>query len=544
MTAMVPRARRWAWLAVAAAAGVAVRADAAGPLHGSAELQYQSSEHVGVAPAAETWLKTLRLDYARRLPRAFELASHLVFSEQTMAGRLDRARTPQGTLQLAHPYASLMASFRPSEVRDAKGRTTRQQELGLNGALQLPRAPRLTGTWVRRRYGGAPGAPVPASVTRSVAGTYSLGAANLRAGYGDQYREGVRGPSGRAGESHYNLGAGSQFRVRRAGFTAAYDYTHARNDPTGARPQATRQHTAGLNGSLQVTKRLGSGLAYTFRRTASGAGGSGPLDEHDGSLSLGYQLRPAVQFSSAAGARTARLNGGTQSERYLVASASAQGQVRPGWRADAAASHSLNWLPGASARPVENLRSSSSMHLTRGLDLVTDLSLSAARAPGAGRGAPMEMALQAGGGVNSNPLRTVFVDVAARRYRAGVSLLAGGTSTTTWDTRLRLRPSQRLQLSGGWGLATQVGTRSTTWQAAFNWTPRPTLQASGSYARALQQRGDLGLPVTGVQESFSGSLVAALARDLSATVRYSESNPGRTGSVRQLNVLLVETFGR
>jgi hypothetical protein len=542
---MTVRSLRPGWIGVLILmASVSPAGAERGVLRGAAELQYQSSERVGVATPLETWIKTLRMDYARRMRGSLELSSHLVFSEQTLAGRPDRTRTPQGNLQLSHPYFSVLASYRPSEVRDVQGRTTRQQELSFNGYVQGPRLPRVTGSWIRRHYEPGRGIPAAAAVTRSLTSVYNLGATSFRAGYGDQYREGVFGSTGRAGESHYNLGASSQFRVGAGGLSTQYDFNQSRADPTGSRITTTRQHSAGINGGMRLSKRTSTGLAYSYRRTESVGTGRSPLEEHDGSLSLGHQLNSAVQLSGAAGVRSARINGANPTERYLVASASAQGEARPGWRMDAAASHSLNWLPGIPARPADNVRATTSMRLTPGLDFRGDLSLSATRNPLAPRHSPLELGLQSAAGIVASPLRTVSLDATVQRARAGVSLLRGGSSSSSYAANLRLRPSGAFQLNGGWGMATNSGTRSTTWQSGFQWSPRPTFQASGAYSRAAQERSDPTAPMTTSQESVSGSLAVALARNLSGTVRYAESNPGRTGSVRQISALLIQRFGR
>jgi hypothetical protein len=513
-------------------------------LRGAAELQFDSSERVGVASPLETWIKTLRMDYARRVPGSIELSSHLVFSEQTLSGRLDRTRTPQGNLQLSHPYFSLLAAYRPSEVRDVQGRTTRQQELSFNGYVQGPRLPRVTGSWIRRHFDPGQGVRAAAAVTRSLASVYNLGATSLHAGYGDQYREGASGTAGRAGQSYYNLGAARQLRLGTAGLSTQYDFNQSRANLTGSHIMTTRQHSAGVSGGMQWSKKTSTGLVYSYRRTESVGAGLSPLEQHDGSLSIGHQLNSAVQFSGAAGVRSARINGANPTERYLVASASAQGEARPGWRMDASASHSLNWLPGIPARPVDNMRATTSMRLTPGLDFRGDLSLSAARNPLEPRHSPLELGLQSAAGIVASPLRTVSLDATVQRARAGISLLHGGSSSTSYVANLRLRPSAVFQVNGGRGVATNLGTRSTTWQAGWQWSPRATFQASGAYSRAAQETHDPTGTVTTTQESVSGSMAFALARDLSGTVRYAESNPGRSGGVRQINAQLTQRFGR
>ncbi len=135
-------------------------ADAAETLRGAAELQFQRLDRADLGEPQDSWVKSLRVDYARRLPAALEFSSHFQFSEQTVVGRADRARNPQLTLQLAHPDFGLIGAWRPTEVRDAKGVTSRQQELSLSGYLHKQKLPQIAGTWVRRHVdpvGGSPG---------------------------------------------------------------------------------------------------------------------------------------------------------------------------------------------------------------------------------------------------------------------------------------------------------------------------------------------------------------------------------------------------
>lgn len=515
-------------------------------LRGAAELQYLRLDRADLADPQESWVKTLRFDYGRRLPGAVELSSHFQFSEQTTERRPDRVRSPQVQLQLAHPYFGLIGTWRPTEVRDAFDVTTRQQEVSLSGYLHKSSLPQVAGTWVRRHVDPLPGSPGGASVTRTVTGLYNLGVTSFRAGYGDQFRDATLPGGRRVGEDHYNLGATTQLHARRAGMTLQYDFTQSRSNPSGGASQTSRLHTAGANGSAQLTKNTSSSLTYSFRRTESAGTGRPVLDEHDGALTVSHRPNQAVDLSAGAGVRTARLNGQPTTERYLVASASAQGEARPGWMLRTAASHSTNWLTGQGARPVDSFRSGTTMRLTRGLDLNGDLSLSGTRGvtpSGAARG-PTELTLQTSAGIVTNPLRTVFLDATVQRYRTGASLVRGGALTTAYVTNLRLRPSTKVQWFGSWGLTDAFGSRNTSLTGSVQWSPSAALQASGSYSRTRPQRVAPAAPPLAGQESYSGSIVVALARDLRGTVRYSESKPGQAPRVRQLNAVLTQTFGR
>jgi len=545
-----PRRSRSSWVA-AAALTLLVNAPAeAQALRGAAELQYQNVERAGITQPLETWVKTVRADYARRFRRSFEFSSHLIYNEQTITGRPDRLRTPQGTLQLAHPYFGLLATYRPTESRDSKGLTNRQQELSLGGYVQRAGLPRISGSWVRRHHDPTAEIPSSVTVTRDLAGLYNLGATNLRAGYGDQQREGGSGLAQRRRDDHWDFGASRQLHARRADASLSYDFSQSRTNPFGARSQVSRLHTASASGGMQFSRRTAANLTYTFRRTESRQGGGVPatrIDQQDGALSLTHRLRDVILLSGSGGVRSATLDQRTSTERYLAVTASAEGDARPGWRLGASASHSLNWLPGVKVRPIESFHSNTQMRLAPGLSAVGDVTVTGARGVPATAGAsptPTEISVQTAAGINSNPLRTVFLDAAFQRFRSGTSLFGDGTATTTFNTNLRLRPSPRLQWNGTWGVVSGFNSRSTTYQTSFNWSPNPTLQTFGSYSRTRQERRDPVVPSSTGQESYAASVVMALTRDLSGTFRYTDSNPGQASHVRIVNAMLTQAFGR
>jgi hypothetical protein len=186
------------------------------------------------------------------------------------------------------------------------------------------------------------------------------------------------------------------------------------------------------------------------------------------------------------------------------------------------------------------------MRLARGLQVRGDLALSTGRRPVATADSvgPRDVSLQTGAGLTANPLRTVYLDASAFRSRTGPSLLSGGTATNTYTSRLRLTPSARLQMSGSWSLSYGPGNRGTTLQTSSQLSLGSWLQASGTYSQSRQHvPAEAGLSPA-LQQSASGALVMALGRNRSGALRYSESNWGQPTHVRQLNVTVVQSFGR
>jgi hypothetical protein len=537
---------RGAVVLVAACLGIAAPANAQ-KLNGSGEVNYQSVDRVGssISPL-ESWAKTFRVNYANQFRGDIDFSSQLQFSEQTIVGRPDRFRNPQGSIRLAHRYWGLSTAYQPSETRDALSQTTRQQSLSLTGYAQKPGLPSLSGSWIRSHLDSREQFPGSATITRNVSSIYSLPRLGLHASYGDRFLETAADPRPRITENHLNLGATTQYQIGKAPVSLRYDFGQSRSNPNGNRDQQSRVHTASANSSYQFTARTSSSLSYTYNRTVSSLG-SPSLEDHNGALSLGHLLSKAVQLSAGGGVRTVTFAGSSQTESFLAASASAQGEARPGWRLSGVASHSLNWLPGIPARPVETLQGNTTMRLIRGLNARGDFAITAARTvveESDTTSGARARALQAGAGITAVPLRTVYLDASIHRSRAGESFLSGGNSSTSYTTSMRLTPSPRLNLSGAWALNQSSGSKGTTAQVSIQMALSSTFQASGAYSRARQELASFVPTSIPIQESYSGSLAMALGWDLRATVRYSDSNPGQTSEVRLVSASMSRNFGR
>jgi len=516
-------------------------------LHGVGELQYQNLDQPGPGVRRETWVKSFQTDYSRRLPGAIELASRFRFTEQTVVGRPDRLRVPEGSLRLAHRNFGLSSAYRPTDTRDSQGKSLRQQNLTLTGYAQKPGLPSLAGSWIRTHLDPTEQTQGTATVTRSLSANYTRPGLALRSGYGDRLLEPDTAVGSRMVERHYNLGALSQFQIRGASTVAQYDFTQAWANPGGNRPQRSRSHTASLTSSYQATPKTSTSLSYLYRRTGI-LGVPGTLaQDHNGALSLSHTLTPVFTLSTGAGLRSAQFAGRTLTERFLNAGISAQAQARPGWQVGASAGRSYNWLPGTPRRTSDYLSSSTFMRLTTGLDARGTFSLSSTRRPEGTVDSltqAREVGLQLGAGITARPLRSVYLDLNAQRSRAGSSTLRGSPTSTSYASSVRLTPTRSLQLGGGWSQTRGFGSRGSTAQATLLWTASARLQVSGSYNRARQRTVGPIEPTTSRQESFSGALTTALGRDTNASVRYSESNRNQPSHLRQVTVNLVRRFGR
>jgi hypothetical protein len=245
--------------------------------------------------------------------------------------------------------------------------------------------------------------------------------------------------------------------------------------------------------------------------------------------------------------RNAVLGGGrSETERFVDASATAQGDARPGWRLTGALTSSVNWLPDEVPRPSQSIQSTTTMRLARGLDLHGDLSVTSAKlvvVPPETTAFSRQMAMQSGVGISASPLRTVYVDASMTRSHSGQSLTSGLTARS-YSAGLRLSPTTALQLNGRWGLSNAPGSRATTEQASVQWTASGSLQLSGAYSRARQEISFPTLALTSLQESFSSTMTVRLAQELNASASYTESNRHQPNEIRQFFFNLVQRFGR
>ena len=533
-------------LALACAAGWRSAA-LADTFHGSAEVQYQNIDREQPLPTQDTWNKVLQMDYANTLRGQLALSSSFRFVEQTVAGQPDRVRVPEGSLRLAHRNFGFSTSFRPAETRDAQGLTTRRQDLVMSAYAQKAKLPTLSGSWVRSRNEQSLLFPGSTTVSRSLSSQYQIPHVSFRATYGDRFLEDVTEPQPHISENHLALGSTSQFQVGRAPVSVQYDFSQSRAFPSVGRSQLSRAHLATTGTSFTLDPKTTASLSYSYRWTQLVGIAGGVNQEHNGGLALARTINPVLQLGGGAGVRSALLGGGrTVTERFVDATASAQGQARPGWRMSGNFTHSVNWLPDLPVRPSDDLQGQTTLRLAKGLDLRGDLSLGTAKlvaVPPETTAFARQYAVQSGVGVSAYPLRTVYLDANVSHSRAGPSFTSGGLTSTSYSTGLRLTPSSAIQLNGRWGLVDAAGTRGTTGQAGMQWTVAGTLQLSASYSRARQQ---VALPTqafTGLQESFTGQMTMRLAQELNGSFQYSESNRGQPNRVRQLSANLVRRFG-
>jgi hypothetical protein len=515
-------------------------------LNGSAEWNYQNVDQLSLDEPQESVIQTYRLNYSNRLRGNIDLTAQGQFSQQDVLGGSQRLRNPQGSVRLAHAYWGASAAYLPTETRDALGLTNNYQNLVLTGYTQKPGLPTLAGSWIRSHVDPNPLSTGSATVTRNLSSVYNIPRLSLHGAYGDRFLETDLDPNPRNTETHVNLGATSNFQIWRAPSSLRYDFGQSETRPSPTFSQQSRVHTAAASTNYQFSPKTSSSLAYTYQRNASTPGGT-LLEDHNGALALSHQPSRAVNLSIASGVRSVNFLGGRETEKFLAASAAAQGNVRTGWHGYAGVSRSINWLPGIEARPVDTFQSNTTMQLTRGLSARADLTTTSSQVAepiGADTTGTLSLrSIQGGAGLTAVPLKRLYLDGSFHASRSGASYFLGGVTSTSYAANARLTPSPRLTLNGNWTLNQGFRTKGTTSQAGFQWIVGSAFQASGAYSRSRQELL-FASPINGLQESYAGSMAMALARDLRGTLRYSVANPRQASEVRLLSAGMSYNFGR
>jgi hypothetical protein len=351
-------------------------------------------------------------------------------------------------------------------------------------------------------------------------------------------------------DDNYNVGSALRFDGRRSNGTVQYDFNQAERRFGGASNVLTRMHQASVNAGQQFSARTAASLAYSYRLVGSGTPGLPAQSEHDGVLNVIHHPARFLQISEGGGVQSVNVGSQKETESYVDASVSADGEARPGWRLGSAVSHSWNWLPGDRPRPIDSFRSNTRMRLTKGLEAFGDLTISRTNRAVAQTDtvtSTTQVIVQSGAGLRAVPLRTLTLDASMRRYKTGATLRRDGQVTNSYVASLNWKRSEKLAVSGTWTRAGgfyQNTPDRTTLQGSLQWTPSRSVQASGSYTRSNQLVRDASTALAANREAYGGWLAIALNRDLRATIRYTAADPGLPTRVRQVNVTVTQSFWR
>jgi hypothetical protein len=535
-------------------AAVAVMAPAAAvgqSIRGFARVQYELQDQQAVSVNdLEWWMKTVHLDVATKLRDQIDVTAQAEWNDLDYVGRPDRQRNPRGSLRLAHRDYGAYLSYRPQRTTDANGVTTRQRETVATAYWNRAGWPRLNAGFVRRHQPAQGLSPEQTGIQRTLTATHELGPLRLRGSYGRITRE--TSLTGTSRTTQDDWGGGVQWSMARARGTTqlSYDLQSSRSRGSGGRSDRTDVHAAAANATRRLTGSAGASLTYAFRHTEVAQGDQRSLNDHEGAALLNYRVSRAVTATAGGGLRTARIEERLETERYALATISAQGRVRAGWTGSATATRSVNWLPGESSRLIDAASLSTRLAIVRGLEATAQSQVTSGRASAAvadTSGRRVRTTAQSGYGFMATPLRPFTLRYSWSEYRTGTSLFSpeATSRSNSWDARWS--PAQALQISGTLSRSRGLGATDpsqTTKQATVQWSPRSTFQASGTYVRSDAGRLD---PITQSllgREVFGLRLLAAPGRDWRVQASLNDIDPGRSSHVRQWDLTLTRNFRR
>ncbi|MEQ1834172.1 MAG: hypothetical protein ABL977_14070, partial [Candidatus Eisenbacteria bacterium] len=152
----------------------------------------------------ERWVQTFELQHFATPRNDLRVMSSFRLSELAYRGLPDQSRSPQGSIQVTHPWANFFAAYRPTTVTGGLGPsgfvatadsgrartlTSRAQETLLSGQVAPPSWPRLDVAWTRRHRNRDEISPEEAGVTRTARMAWSNDQLNLYSSLGDQHTE-------------------------------------------------------------------------------------------------------------------------------------------------------------------------------------------------------------------------------------------------------------------------------------------------------------------------------------------------------------------
>lgn len=558
-----------ALLAVVAAALPPAGAARAQAVYGYATGQYQRVEQMTQVPgsdlwtrtAREFWLQTYELNNQSYLRSNLQLLSTLRLTDLAYVNLPDASRAPSGSLRLTHSLFSVFASHQPTETTSgfnaggvsAPGDATRllsvtskTQNTQLGGSFFAAKLPRLDVSWIRRHRDADVLGNAETSVNRNARAAYDRGPLSLYASLGDQRRDPLVPAAVITTQRVATAGGAmtvSPFRA--ASLAMQYDFGDTRNQSNGITNAVTRTNGGSLSGDWRPNRLADVSLSYVVRSATTTTVRADRSTSQDGSLYLNLTPNKSVRLATGGGVRTSVAADGSQDLlSYATAVLSGQGTVRPGWTAVGSAAHTSNWDPTRGAFWVEALRGSSRMRLAKGLDVESNLFLSA---NGDTAARDQRWTTDASARVTATPLRTLTLGYGARTYRVGAQLTTASGRSLSQTLDLRWKVATSLEMVGSYsesGALPNNDPRSVLRVATLRWSPVPKWQVSGNWSRSDQTRVDAVANQIAGREIAGVRVLGALTRRLVFNGGASIADRGQPTENRQYDGSLTMTFGR
>ena len=551
--------------ALIAAAFFATAPTHAQGLTGYAQGQYQTFEQSSPNPDGsirkqrlERWVQTLELQHMAT-PRAdLHVLSSFRLTDLAYRGLPDASRSPQGSIQVSHPWANLYAAYRPSAITTGFGATgsapagdtaraftltARTQETVFTGQIAPPAWPRLDLAWTRRHRDRDALSPEEAGVNRLARMSWSNERLNLYGSLADQKgeRSGVASAisqrTGAAGAAlHLAPLAGSNVDL-------SYDLSDARVGDPRRTSGSSRAHSASLNAGWRPGGIGAWSGSWLWRRTEFRGPRPTASDDHDGSLQYALDPPGPARLLGALAARTVNTLGHRALARSASAVASLDGHVRSGCTGVATLTHVTNWEPGRGNWSVEAIRAATQMRLARGFDGSLDAQVSTSDDTTL---RDVRANTEANARARFTPWPAFTAGWNSRVSRNGSGVIDAPRTVARasgWD--VRWRPLRAIELTGTTA-TTRVagGARSWTRTAGMRWAARANVQITGDWSRSTDQRYTTGIqPVSG-REIASAHALLLLTRKLQLDAAAGVADRGGPRENRQASMTLTWAFGR
>ena len=506
----------------------------------------------------ERWVQTLELRHLATPRGDLRVLSTFRLTDLAYRGLPDASHSPQGSVQISHPWANLFAAYRPTAVTGgfgpagvsavadsgrARTLTSRTQETVLTGQIAPPSWPRLDLAWTRRHRNRDEISPEEVGVTRLARMAWSNERLNLYGSLGDQHgeRSGVR-----SGSSQRTGAAGAALHlapIARSNVDLSYDLTDARVGDPLRNSGSARGHAASLNAGWRPEGPGAWTGSWLWRRTESR--GPRPLtnDNHEGTLQYAFDPSGPLRMLGAMSARTVNAAGGRELAKSASAVASLDGRVRTGWTGVTSFTHVTNWEPGRGHWSVEAARAGSQMTLLRGLECSADAQLSTSDDTTLRY---VRASTEANARARFTPWSAFTAGWTSRIARNGAGVLDGARSSARasgWD--LRWRPLRSIELTGTTAMTRVAGaTRVSTRTASMRWAARANLQLSADWSKSTDQRTASGSQGVSGREIASAHALLMLTRKLQMDAAAGVADRGGPRENRQGTLTLTWAFGR
>jgi hypothetical protein len=500
------------------------------------------------------WTQSYRGALTTMLRERTNLFAEIRYTDVSYVDGSQRNQVPSGLLRLTNPIYGVTASYRPTRSNrqitapgDTAGTGQRTEQLIRNSDMFLtayvapsPRLPRVEGQWIQRHQEATETVPAATGTQRMLRATQQFSGLVFQGGYSDQLsrRDGLTRTLARSWDAGASYGGmfGRQNPLQ-------LSYAYQGSELPGRNGWIHNQtHSANANGAWRIDRRQSLDGGGFYRHTELRDGTHSTVQDYDVYGYHHYDLRNGLGTRAGGGMRSFRDTSGVHDSPYVLASISADGMPRPGWRARAGFSHSTNWFGDGPPANSEALDVASTFEFSRTFE-VHGLASTAVRT-GALQNTTGRYSTQLTGGLSMVPLRSTRLAFDASQQTYGPEMFGVGSRSNTESASLQWNPSRSLSLllqRSRSGAFPANRPRSTTTSVVGAWRLSRTLQIDGNYMKFEDSQLSTTLARPG-SESYGVRIANRFTRRLSALAGYQQANRGRPTESRYLDVSATYRF--